>query len=141
MLKGGDSQEGMAGAMKLALADAAVEPAAIQYINAHATATIMGDIAESHATAGIFGDRTPISSTKGHTGHTLGACGAIEIAFGIAMMQEAFVPQTRNLDQIDPRCAPLEYLRGEPRSMKLDTFMSNNFAFGGINTSLIVRRV
>ncbi len=57
------------------------------------------------------------------------------------MMHDGFVPPTRNLDTIDPRCARLEYLRGEPRPMKFDTFMSNNFAFGGINTSLIVRRV
>jgi 3-oxoacyl-[acyl-carrier-protein] synthase II len=135
------SARGMARAMRLALEDAALEPGAIDYINAHATATVMGDIAESDATAEIFGERTPISSTKGHTGHTLGACGAIEIAFGIAMMREGFVPPTRNLDEVDPRCRPLEYVRGEPRAMKLDTFMSNNFAFGGINTSLIVRRV
>ena len=135
------SAEGMASAMRLALEDAEISPEAIQYVNAHATATTLGDIAESRATWEVLGDRALISSTKGHTGHTLGACGAIEAAFCMAMIRDGFVPPTRNLETVDPRCAPLNYLRGEPRRAKLDTVMSNNFAFGGINTSLIIRRV
>jgi len=135
------SAEGMASAMRLALEDAAIPYAAVQYVNAHATATALGDIAESEATSEIFGPTVPISSTKGHTGHTLGACGALEVAFALAMFQDRFVPPTRNLDQVDPRCAPLDYLRGDAREADLDLIMSNNFAFGGINTSLIVGRI
>ena len=134
------SSAGMAGAIRLALADASLAPDDIQYINAHATGTPVGDIAESHATRTVFDRPVAISSTKGHTGHTLGACGALEVAFGIAMLHEDYAPPTRNLEQVDPRCAPLDYLRGEPRPMKLNVIMSNNFAFGGINTSLILKR-
>ena len=100
-----------------------------------------GDLAESQATMEIFGDRTAISSTKGHTAHTLGACGAIEAAFVMVMMRDRFGAPTRNLDEVDPRCPPLDFVRGEPRSMAVETIMSNNFAFGGINTSLILRSV
>jgi len=132
----------MAAAMTKALADARLKPEDVDYINAHATATEAGDIAESQATMTIFGDRVPISSTKGHTGHTLGACGALESAFCLSMMREGFLAPTRNLTNPDPRCAPLNYLRGEPVSApNLEVMMNNNFAFGGINTSLIYRRV
>ncbi len=135
------SAEGMAGAIRMALEDARLSPDEIQYVNAHATATKAGDIAESQATMKIFGRPVTISSTKGHTAHTLGACGALEAAFGMMMMRDRFVPPTRNLRQVDPRCAALDYVRGEPRPMALDTFMTNNFAFGGINTSLIIQRL
>lgn len=132
------SADGMAGAMRLALRDAALDPAKIDYVNAHATATEVGDIAESLATAKIIGANTPISSTKSFTGHTLGACGAIEAAFCIAMMQEGWVAPNRTLDDVDPRCAKLDYVGKTPRSAKPRITMSNNFAFGGINTSLIL---
>jgi 3-oxoacyl-[acyl-carrier-protein] synthase II len=118
-----------------------MSPDAIQYINAHATGTTVGDLAESQATLRVLGPKVAISSTKGHTAHTLGACGAIEAAFGMVMIREGFAPPTRNLEEPDAECAPLDYLVGEPRPMKLDTIMTNNFAFGGINTSLIIRRV
>jgi 3-oxoacyl-[acyl-carrier-protein] synthase II len=135
------SADGMASAMKQALADARLAPGDVDYINAHATATEVGDIAESQATLQVFGDRVPISSTKGHTGHTLGACGALESAFCLAMMNEGFLVPTRNLDNPDPRCAKLNYVRGEVRSApNLRIVMNNNFAFGGINTSLVFRR-
>jgi 3-oxoacyl-[acyl-carrier-protein] synthase II len=88
-----------------------------------------------------LGPDVAISSTKGHTGHTLGACGALESAFCLAMLAERFVPPTRNLESIDPRCAPLAYVRGESRTTtRMDVVMNNNFAFGGINTSLLFRR-
>jgi 3-oxoacyl-[acyl-carrier-protein] synthase II len=135
------SAEGMAGAMRRALADAETSADAIEYVNAHGTATELGDIAETTATHEVLGDRVPISSTKSFTGHTLGACGALEVAFSLAMMRDGFLAPTRNLDEVDPKCAPLNYLRGEARSAKVDTIMSNNFAFGGMNTSLILRRV
>jgi 3-oxoacyl-[acyl-carrier-protein] synthase II len=136
------SSEGMRGAMELALRDAGVSPDEIDYVNAHATGTPVGDIAESQATAALFGDRVPVSSLKGHLGHTLGACGAIEAGLGVGMMREGFIAPTRNLDDVSPDCAPLDYVRGNARlGVDLRLFMSNKFAFGGINTSLVFRRV
>ena len=133
------SVEGMAGAMKLALADAGLGPSDIGYVNAHATATELGDIAESQATAAVLGDACPISSTKGAMGHTLGACGAIESIICIETLQAGTTPATRNLEQPDPRCAPLRHVRS-PEPIDPDIVMNNNFAFGGINTSLIFGR-
>jgi 3-oxoacyl-[acyl-carrier-protein] synthase II len=136
------SAEGMAASMQNALDDARIDAAAVDYVNAHATATDAGDVAESHATLKVLGPEVPISSTKGHTGHTLGACGALESAFCLSFMREGFVPETRNLQKPDPRCAPLRYVLGQPMEVKrLDITMNNNFAFGGINTSLLFRRV
>lgn len=135
------SKDGMRGAMQLALADARLEPADIGYVNAHATATDVGDIAESQATYELFGDGVPISSLKGHLGHTLGACGTVEAAMAIRMMHGGYIVPTRNLENVDPRCAPLDYVRGAIRPARFDVFMSNKFAFGGINTSLIFGRV
>jgi 3-oxoacyl-[acyl-carrier-protein] synthase II len=135
------SAEGMAGAMRLALRDAGLSPDRIGYVNAHATATDVGDIAESTATREVFGDRVPVSSTKGFTGHTLGACGAIEAAFCVAMMNEGWLAPNRTLDRVDPRCAALDYVRGGPREQRTGVTMTNNFAFGGINTSLVLGKV
>lgn len=134
------SDTGMAGAMIRALRDAAVDRSAIGYINAHGTGTEVGDKAESRATFDVMGPDVPISSTKSHTGHTLGGCGAIESAFIFGMMRDGFLPPTRTLDVPDPECAPLNYLTGGPREAKPELVMNNNFAFGGINTSLILRR-
>jgi 3-oxoacyl-[acyl-carrier-protein] synthase II len=131
----------MAAAMKLALDDARVGPERIDYINAHGTGTQAGDIAESIATAKVFGTQTPLSSTKGHTGHTLGACGALEVIFLLATMRERFVPETRNLTEVDPRCGQLDYVMGTPRARDVQVAMTNNFAFGGINTSLVIARL
>jgi 3-oxoacyl-[acyl-carrier-protein] synthase II len=135
------SADGMADAMRLALADAALAPDRIDYVNAHATATLVGDVSESHASLSVLGPKVPISSTKGFTGHTLGACGTIEVAFCVAMMRDGFIAPTRNLDRVDPECAKLDYVFGAPRDAKLEHVMTNNFAFGGINTSLILGRV
>jgi 3-oxoacyl-[acyl-carrier-protein] synthase II len=111
-------------------------------VNAHGTATEVGDIAESQATLRVLGGKVPVSTTKGHTGHTLGACGSLEAAFCLSMMREGFVPQNRNLEKPDPRCGELNYVLKEPRAIrKLDVTMNNNFAFGGINTSLLFRKV
>jgi 3-oxoacyl-[acyl-carrier-protein] synthase II len=135
------SADGMASAMRLALRDAELPPDRIQYVNAHATATEVGDIAESAAMHQVFGDRVPVSSTKGFTAHTLGACGAIEAAFCIAMMNEGWLAPNRTLERVDPRCAPLDYIVGGPRDARIQIAMSNNFAFGGLNTSLIFGKV
>lgn len=127
-------------AMQLALADAGLQPSDIGYINAHGTATQQGDIAESQATLQVFGPGTPISSLKSYMGHTLGACGALEAWISIEMMREGWFAPTLNLEQVDPQCAPLDYIVGEGRAIDCDYVMSNNFAFGGINTSLIFKR-
>jgi 3-oxoacyl-[acyl-carrier-protein] synthase II len=134
------SAEGMRGAIERALADARLAPSEVDYVNAHGTATELGDIAESHATHGVFGPDIAISSTKGATGHTLGACGAIEAIFCLVMLRDGFLVPTRNLTEVDPRCAPLDYVRAL-RETRPTTIMSNNFAFGGINTSLVLKRV
>ncbi|AKU24474.1 beta-ketoacyl-ACP synthase [Massilia sp. MB5] len=127
-------------AMRLALEDADLPPSAIGYINAHGTATQHGDIAESQATLQMFGGGVPISSLKSYMGHTLGACGALEAWISIQMMREGWFAPTVNLDGVDPQCAPLDYIAGEGRRIECDYVMSNNFAFGGINTSLIFKR-
>jgi 3-oxoacyl-[acyl-carrier-protein] synthase II len=131
---------GMQRAMELALADARLDASDVGYVNAHATATELGDVAESAATHRVFGERVPVSSLKGHLGHTLGACGALEAWITLEAVREGFLPPTLNLDDVDPRCAPLDHVRGAPRSADVDVIMSNNFAFGGINTSLVIRR-
>ena len=127
-------------AMELALDDANLQPEAIGYVNGHGTATEQGDIAETQATQALFGSRMPISSQKSFFGHTLGACGALESWFSIEMLNRDHYIHTLNLDSIDPRCGELDYLVGAPRVMQHEFVMNNNFAFGGINTSLIFRR-
>lgn len=126
-------------AMRLALSDAQLKPEQIGYINAHGTATERGDIAESTATYQVFGEHTAISSLKSYLGHTLGACGAIESWASIMMMKDQWFAPTLNLTERDPACAALNYICGEARTMQCDYVMNNNFAFGGINTSLIFR--
>lgn len=127
-------------AMRLSLADAGLQPHDIGYVNAHGTATAQGDVAESQATYEVFGGNVPISSLKSYMGHTLGACGALEAWISIQMMREGWFAPTVNLVQPDAACAPLDYIAGEGRKLHCDYIMSNNFAFGGINTSLIFRR-
>ncbi len=127
-------------AMRLALQDAGLDAADIGYVSAHGTATELGDIAESHATAAVFGNRTPVSSMKSYIGHTLGACGVIEAWAAVHMMNEDWFHPTANLENVDPACAELDYIKGDIRKMSCDYVMSNNFAFGGINTSLILKR-
>ena len=82
----------------------------------------------------------PVSSLKSFTGHTLGACGAIEAWATLEMLREGWFAPTLNLDEVDPRCGALDYIRGAPRVLAARSVMSNNFAFGGINTSLVFRR-
>ncbi|CAG9240704.1 MULTISPECIES: beta-ketoacyl-ACP synthase [Burkholderia] len=132
--------ETMAVAMRLALGDAGLDADAIGYVNAHGTSTDRGDVAESHATASVFGERMPISSLKSYVGHTLGACGALEAWWTIEMMKRNWYAPTLNLETVDPACAPLDYIVGDARRIDVEFAMSNNFAFGGINTSLIFRR-
>jgi 3-oxoacyl-[acyl-carrier-protein] synthase II len=135
------SWEGMARCMQLGLDAARISAREVDYVNLHGTATELGDIAEARATAQLIGPNTPASTQKSFTGHTLGACGALESVFSLLMMREGFIAANRNLDEIDERCAALDYVRGDARQARVDVVLNNNFAFGGINTSLVFRRV
>lgn len=132
-------KETMADTIRFALEDAELGPEAIDWVNAHGTATEHGDIAETHATREVFQRAVPIASLKSYFGHTLGACGSIEAWCGIQMAREGWIAPTLNLRNPDPRCADLDYVQGAPRAQEGRTFLSNNFAFGGINTALVLR--
>lgn len=125
--------------MELALKDAGIRPEQVGYVNGHGTATEKGDIAETLATEAVFG-HIPMSSQKSYFGHTLGACGALESWFSIEMMNGNWFAPTINLENIDPLCGKVDYIRGEGREIHTDYVMNNNFAFGGVNTSLIFKR-
>ncbi len=131
--------ETMQVAIEMALNDAQLTADQIGYVNAHGTSTDRGDIAESLATFNALGKK-PISSLKSYLGHTLGACGAIEAWASINMMNDGWFAPTINLTDVDPECADLDYIKGNGREMQTDYIMSNNFAFGGINTSLIFKK-
>lgn len=133
-------EETMRVVMELALRSANLGAAAIGYVNGHGTATEQGDIAETRATSALFGSRMPISSQKSYLGHTLGACGALESMFSIGMMRTGWFAPTLNLDNVDPRCGDLDYIAGDGRKLEVEYVMNNNFAFGGVNTSLVFRR-
>jgi 3-oxoacyl-[acyl-carrier-protein] synthase II len=132
--------ETMGEAMRLALEDANLDAGAIGWVNAHGTATDRGDLAETLATRAVFGRAVPISALKSYFGHTLGACGGIEAWLGIEMNRIGWISPTINLANVDPRCGELDYVTGDGRDLGAEYFMSNNFAFGGINTSLIFRQ-
>ena len=132
-------QDTMQRCMELALKDAHLSPENIGYVNGHGTATEQGDIAETLATEAVFG-HIPLSSQKSYLGHTLGACGALESWFSIEMMRDGWFAPTINLDHIDERCGKLDYIQGDGRYIDTDYVMNNNFAFGGVNTSLIFKR-
>ncbi len=127
-------------AMKMAVKDADIDANHIGYVNGHGTATEKGDIAETHATEQALGKGTPISSLKSYLGHTLGACGSIEAWASINMMNDNWFAPTANLTEVDPNCGDLAYIQGNGLEKETDFVMSNNFAFGGINTSLIFKR-
>lgn len=134
------NKDTMAEVMRKSLECAGLKPNDIGYINAHGTGTVNGDIAESVATEEVFG-KIPISSIKSYTGHTLGACGAIEAILGVEMMNNNWYPPTLNLKHPDEECGRLDYIMGEGRTLDCPYIMTNNFAFGGINTSIILKRV
>ena len=135
-------KETMQKSLEFALSDAQISSDAIGYVNGHGTATQYGDIAESWATFDAFKQHpVAISSLKSYIGHTLGACGGIEAWLGINMMNRGWFSPNLNLKNVDPECAPLDYITGDGREMDTEYVMSNNFAFGGINTSLIFKRM
>ena len=126
--------------MDKAMSEAGVRPDEIDYVNAHATATVQGDKAEAEAIAGLFGDSVPVSSLKGYIGHTLGASGAIELIATLMMMKSDVVYPTLNLDNVAPECAGIKHVK-KPVAMTLRTALKNCFAFGGVNSALVVRKM
>ncbi|MCA6720275.1 beta-ketoacyl-ACP synthase [Vibrio sp. Vb2131] len=126
--------------MEMALQNAGIPSEKIDYVSAHGTATDRGDIAESNATANALG-KVPISSLKSYFGHTLGACGAIEAWLGLEMMHTGWFNPTLNLENLDEQCGDLDYIAGQGRELDVKYLMSNNFAFGGINTSIIFKKM
>jgi len=135
--------EGARKAMSKALADAGLAPEKVQYVNAHATSTEIGDLAETTAIRRAFGgaaDKLAVSSTKSMTGHLLGAAGAVEAIFSILALRDQVVPPTINLHQPGEGC-DLDYVPNTARQMALENVLSNSFGFGGTNGSLIFRRV
>ncbi len=134
--------EGPTAAMRAALAEAAMAPEAIDYINAHGTGTIANDATETKAIHAVFGGHArtvPVSSTKSAHGHGLGAAGAIELAATLLAMKHSVVPATLNYVEPDPAC-DLNLVVNQPREARIDAAMSNSFAFGGLNAVVIVRR-
>lgn len=130
--------DGISATLRLALADAAIAPEAVEFISAHATATKMGDIIESQAIAAVYGDRPLVSGLKSYTGHCMGACGVIELAMILWMMEEGFLAPTLNLEEVDPRCALVRHTPGVIAA-QTDIAAVQNFAFGGVNTCLLVK--
>jgi 3-oxoacyl-[acyl-carrier-protein] synthase II len=137
-----DDGAGAALAMENALRDAGIAPGDVQYLNAHATSTPLGDKAESLAIRRAFGaaaDKLAVSSTKSMTGHLLGAAGVVEAIFSVLAIRDNVAPPTINLDAPDPEC-DLDYVPHTARKMKIDVSLSNSFGFGGTNGTLIFRR-
>ncbi len=126
----------MVDCMQGALADAGLQPEQVDYINAHATGTLQGDAAEAEAIARLFGSRVPVSSLKGHLGHTLGASGPIELIASLQMMQEQLLLPTRNLERVAEDCPGVNLLR-QPLARAARTILKNSFAFGGINAAVV----
>lgn len=133
------SASAIADCMRLALADAEIEPSQVDYLNAHATATGQGDVAECEAIGQVFGGSTPVSSLKGHLGHTMAASGTIEMAACVEMMRRELLIPTLNLENVDPLCAGVSHPEGIA-ARRLDCVLKNNFALGGVNSSIILRR-
>src|SRR5262249_41825265 len=134
--------EGARLAMSNALKDASMNPSEVQYINAHATSTELGDRAETFAIKRAFGDharKVAISSTKSMTGHLLGAAGVVEAIFSLLAIRDSVLPATINLHKPGPDC-DLDYVPNQARPMKVDVALSNSFGFGGTNGSIIFRR-
>jgi 3-oxoacyl-[acyl-carrier-protein] synthase II len=124
------------------LRSAGLNPSDISYINAHGTATPPGDIAETQAIKAVFGDhvrKLAVSSTKGATGHMLGAAGAVEMTICLKAIEQNIVPPTINLDTPDPRC-DLDYTPKTARAMPVESVVNNSFGFGGHNASIVARK-
>jgi 3-oxoacyl-[acyl-carrier-protein] synthase II len=130
--------------MNNAIKSAGISPDKIDYVNAHATSTPLGDALESQAIENVFGERATnhtllVSSTKSMTGHLLGGAGGLEAGITVLAMLNQTVPPTMNLDNVDPACR-LNYVPNKPQAAKIDYALSNSFGFGGTNGSLVFKR-
>ncbi len=130
----------MAACMTKALKESGTDADAVDFVSAHATGTTLGDIAESRAIGAVFGDRVPVASHKGHLGHTLAAAGSLETIVILAMMESGEIIPTLNLENIDHECAAINYAM-QPGSADIRTVVKNNFALGGVNTSMVLRKI
>ena len=134
--------EGASRCMRMALRNGGLNPEDISYINAHGTSTPQGDIAETQAIKSVFGDharKLVVSSTKGATGHMLGAAGAVEMIVCIKSLQHDTVAPTINLEVPDPEC-DLDYVPNTARQLKVNAVVNNSFGFGGHNASIAARK-
>ncbi len=140
---GGDlilpNMDGIVRTLETSLESAALSPGDIDFISAHATATVMGDIMEARAIHAVYGSEPPITALKSYMGHTMGSCGAIEAIMTLYMMEEGFIPPTINLEEVDERCAMINHVTGLTEK-RVNTAAVQNFAFGGVNTSIILKR-
>ena len=132
---------GMAAVMSAAVADAKINLSDISYVNAHGTGTLIGDIAESQAIYSLFGDKVPVSSLKGNMGHLMGACGVMETIACLGMLADNKVMPTKNLKNPDPKCGNLNYIMNVTQPLEQKYILKNSFAFGGINASLVLKKV
>jgi 3-oxoacyl-[acyl-carrier-protein] synthase-1 len=134
------SGEGSVRCMRLALEDAGIRPDEVDYVNAHATSTPAGDVAEAQAIAEVLGKRPYVSSTKSMTGHEQGACGSSEVLYTLLMMRDQFVAPNINVDELDPECAGINLVTNRAIEARIDVAASNAFGFGGVNTCIVLRR-
>ncbi len=130
--------EGITATLKLALADAGLKVSDVDLISAHATATKMGDVIEAQAIAAVYGNSPLVTALKSYMGHTMGSCGVIELILNLYMMEKGFVAPTLNLDEVDERCAMVRHVR-ELTAKKIRVAAIQNFAFGGVNTCLLIK--
>jgi len=134
------SGEGSVRCMERALEDAHITPGQVNYVNAHATSTQVGDAIEAQSISRVFGKGAYVSSTKSMTGHEQGACGSSEIIYTLLMMEHNFIAPTINLEEIDPRCKGINLVANCPLEARMDFAVSNAFGFGGVNTSVVLKR-
>jgi 3-oxoacyl-[acyl-carrier-protein] synthase II len=132
-------EKAMARAMMNGMQEACVQPEEIDYVSAHATGTEQGDPAEAAAIHRVLGERPPVSSLKGHIGHTLGAAGSLELVILLEMLERQEIIPTLNLEDIDPACTSINLIQNRMKH-PLHTIIKNNFALGGVNASLVLRR-
>ncbi|MGM4906341.1 beta-ketoacyl-ACP synthase II [Tardiphaga sp. 866_E4_N2_1] len=143
MTAGREDGDGARRAMDIALAQANITPADVQHLNAHATSTPVGDHGELEAIKSIFGTNgsVAVSSTKSATGHLLGAAGGLEAVYAILALRDQIAPATLNLENPDPSADGIDLIRGKARPMAIEHVLSNGFGFGGVNASVLLRRV
>jgi 3-oxoacyl-[acyl-carrier-protein] synthase II len=134
------NKESMVSCMQQALEEAGEKPGSIDYVSAHATATIQGDQEEAEAIREVFGATVPVSSLKGYIGHTLGASGGIELAASLSMMEQGVIYPTLNLENVSPECEGIQHVQ-RPLEKQVRTVLKNGFAFGGINAALVYKKL